>query len=198
MAIRQPVRKSAIEKKNQIIKKGFELIVDKGYHNVTCIDIAKYANVSTGIIYQYFIDKRDIFISGIKDYANTILYPDPTMIPDTISSVEVLEEVFKALLDSFIELHVYKKQAHERLMEVSNLDEEVADLFNQCEIAMTKKMSELLIKHGYYTDYMEEKIHMIYSLMDQLSHEIVYHKHSELNYEVMKKIVLKQIVSILS
>ena len=60
--IREPIKKSSIEKKNKIIEKGFELMCTKGYHNVTCVDIAKYAGVSTGIIYQYFKDKRDIFI----------------------------------------------------------------------------------------------------------------------------------------
>ena len=33
---------------------------NKGYHNVSCVDIAKYAGVSTGLIYQYFTDKKDI------------------------------------------------------------------------------------------------------------------------------------------
>ena len=60
--IRIPIKKSSIEKKERIIKLGFELMCLKGYHNVTCVDIAKYANVSTGIIYQYFKDKHDIFV----------------------------------------------------------------------------------------------------------------------------------------
>ena len=71
--IREPIKKSSIEKKNKIIEKGFELMCTKGYHNVTCVDIAKYAGVSTGIIYQYFKDKRDIFIEGVKDYSNKIM-----------------------------------------------------------------------------------------------------------------------------
>ena len=35
---------------------------NKGYYNISTPDIAKEANVSTGIIYQYFNDKKDIFI----------------------------------------------------------------------------------------------------------------------------------------
>ena len=48
---------------------------EKGYHNVNCVDIAKYAGVSTGIIYQYFTDKRDIFIEGVKNYSSNIMFP---------------------------------------------------------------------------------------------------------------------------
>ena len=31
--------------------------------------------VSTGIIYQYFNDKIDIFIVSVRDYADTIMFP---------------------------------------------------------------------------------------------------------------------------
>lgn len=47
---------------------------EKGYHNVNTVDIAKYADVSTGIIYQYFSDKRDIFIEGTKNYCHEVVY----------------------------------------------------------------------------------------------------------------------------
>ena len=49
--IRNPIKKSSIEKKNKILEKGFTLMCEKGYHNVNSVDIAKYAGVSTGIIY---------------------------------------------------------------------------------------------------------------------------------------------------
>ena len=73
--IREPIKKTSIEKKKRIIEKGFELMCNKGYHNVSCVDIAKYAGVSTGLIYQYFTDKKDIFLEGVKDYSNKIMFP---------------------------------------------------------------------------------------------------------------------------
>ena len=73
--IRNPIKKSSIEKKNKILEKGFTLMCEKGYHNVNSVDIAKYAGVSTGIIYQYFTDKRDIFIEGVKNYSSNIMFP---------------------------------------------------------------------------------------------------------------------------
>ena len=52
--VREPIKKSSILKKEKIIEKGFELMCEKGYHNVSSVDIAKYTGVSTGCIYQYF------------------------------------------------------------------------------------------------------------------------------------------------
>lgn len=39
-------------------------------HNVTCVDIVKYDEVLTGIIYQYFKDKQYIF----KDFINKTMF----------------------------------------------------------------------------------------------------------------------------
>lgn len=61
--IRVPTQKRSIEKKENIIKAGFELICEEGYYNTNTAKIAKKAGVSTGIVYQYFNDKHDIFVS---------------------------------------------------------------------------------------------------------------------------------------
>ena len=73
--IRTPVQKRSIEKKDKIIEAGFNLICKKGYYNTNTAEIAKEAGVSTGIVYQYFRDKHDILIEGIKRYATDIFYP---------------------------------------------------------------------------------------------------------------------------
>ena len=64
--IRIPKQKRSIEKRNRIIEKGFELICKNGYYNTTTNDIAKYADVSTGIVYQYFKDKKEIYYYAVK------------------------------------------------------------------------------------------------------------------------------------
>ena len=111
--IREPIKKSSIEKKNKIIEKGFELMCTKGYHNVTCVDIAKYAGVSTGIIYQYFKDKRDIFIEGVKDYSNKIMFPMIDILKENKFDKSNLKDVISRLIDSFIKTHTMSKKAHE-------------------------------------------------------------------------------------
>ena len=65
--IRKPIQKRSIEKKEKIIQSGFELICKKGYYNTNTAEIAKNASVSTGIVYQYFKDKHDIFIEALKN-----------------------------------------------------------------------------------------------------------------------------------
>ena len=41
----------SLEKKEKIIKAGFNLMCKKGYYNTNTVEIAKFAGVSTGIVY---------------------------------------------------------------------------------------------------------------------------------------------------
>ena len=86
---RMSTQKRFVEKRDKIISKGFELMCNKGYHNVNTIDFAKYAEVSTGIIYQYFNDKKDIFIEGTKKYLEDIMFPIFKYIDEKINIKEI-------------------------------------------------------------------------------------------------------------
>lgn len=195
--VREPIKKTSIAKKEKIIEKGFELMCNKGYHNVTCIDIANYAGVSTGIIYQYFKDKRDIFISGTKDYANKIMFPMIDIIVNKKIDKNNLKEILSKMIDSFIKTHTIKREAHEELMAMSNLDKDIAKIFIESELKMTKQISELLVENGFAKKNIEEKVHIFTNMIDNYCHEVVYHKHKDLDYDAMKEEILNIIVSIL-
>ena len=195
--VREPIKKTSIAKKERIIKKGFELMCNKGYHNVSCVDIAKYANVSTGIIYQYFNDKRDIFIEGTKDYADKIMFPMLGIIDNKDVDKKNIREVFVKMIDSYIKTHTIKKEPHEELMAMSCLDKDIANIFNDREMLLTMKVSRILIKGGFNDKNIEEKVHLLIGIIDNYCHEVVYHKHKDLNYDVMKEELLDIIVNFL-
>ncbi len=195
--VREPIKKTSIAKKERIIKKGFELMCNKGYHNVSCVDIAKYANVSTGIIYQYFNDKRDIFIEGTKDYADKIMFPMLGIIDNKDVDKKNIREVFVKMIDSYIKTHTIKKEPHEELMAMSCLDKDIANIFNDREMFLTMKVSSILIKGGFNDKNIEEKVHLLIGIIDNYCHEVVYHKHKDLNYDVMKEELLDIIVNFL-
>lgn len=190
---RMPTQKRSIEKRNKIIEKGFELICEQGYHNISTPDIAKAANVSTGIIYQYFNDKKDIFIEGVKNYSHGILYPMFDLIEENNLSNVSIEEILNTLINSFIKNHTISKKAHEELMAMTHLDEDVAAIFKESEFKLTSKIEQTLIKNNIIIENAREKIHLIIGIVENLCHEIVYHKHDEINYDIMKQEVISMI-----
>ncbi len=191
--IRKPIQKRSIEKKEKIIESGFELICEKGYYNTNTAEIAKNAGVSTGIVYQYFKDKHDIFIEALKKYADNIFYP---MLNISIKEFDKnnLAEIIKKMINSFIQNHKLSQSAHEEIMAMAHSDKDVAFYFHKREMEMTVKIYDLFVKNGFNDKNLMEKSHICIGLIDNLCHEIVYHKHNELNYEIMTNICINTIV----
>ena len=193
--IREPIQKRSIEKKEKIIECGFELICKEGYHNINTAEIAKAAGVSTGIIYQYFKDKHDILIEGIKRYSDSIFYP-MLKITDSPFKKEDLKNVLRQMISKFVENHKLSQVAHEEITAMAHSDAQIAKIFYESEINMTDKISDLLIQNGFSNENIHEKVHTIIHLIDDLCHEIVYHKHENLNYDSMIDIVIDCICKI--
>ena len=121
--IRVPTQKRSIEKRNKILENGFNLMCENGYFNTSTPDIAKAAGVSTGIIYQYFKDKKDIFIEGVKNYAESIMFPMIDILENENIKIDNLDNVIKSMINIFIQNHTISKKAHEELMAMSHLDD---------------------------------------------------------------------------
>lgn len=194
--IREPKQQRAIEKKQKIIEKGFELMCEKGYYKVNTKDIAKYAGVSTGIIYQYFNDKKEIFIAGTKNYSQKVFYPAINILnKDNINN---LDKTIDEIIDKFIKNHTMSKKAHEQLMAMTHLDSDIANVFRQNEITMTKNICTYLENNNIKINNTKEKVHIIIGIIDNLCHELIYHKHKEIDYNTMKEEVKKIIIDILN
>lgn len=194
--IREPIQKRSIEKKEKIISCGFNLICEKGYYNTNTAEIAKSAGVSTGIVYQYFKNKHDILIAGIEKYASDIFFPMLNAIDDQITN-DNIESILKDMINRFIENHKLSQNAHEEIMAMTHSDKEIADFFHERELYMTTVITNMLINNGFCADNLLERVHISIHLIDDLCHEIVYHKHPELNYNAMISFTIDTIKNIL-
>ena len=194
---RMPTQKRSIEKRNRIIEKGFELMCEKGYYNVSTPDIAEVAEVSTGIIYQYFNDKKDIFMEGVKNYSNSIMFPMHLVLENEDLKIDNIETVVKRMIEAYIKSHTISKKAHEELMAMSHLDEDVSNIFKNSELELTNKIVSIIKNNNIKIKNPIEKIHIAIGIIENLCHELVYHKHKDLNYNAMQDEVVKIITNIL-
>lgn len=196
--VREPIQKRSIEKKEKIIKYGFELICEKGYYNTNTAEIAKAAGVSTGIVYSYFTDKHDILLEGLKRFANSIFYPSVDFINDIEINENNLEQIIREIISKFIKNHKLSKSAHEEITAMAHSDKYVANFFHENEIEMTNVVTGLLKKNGFESKDLMERVHIVIGLIDNICHETVYHKHKNINYDTMTNIVINEIVHILT
>ncbi|MBR3249532.1 MAG: TetR/AcrR family transcriptional regulator [Clostridia bacterium] len=195
--IREPIQKRSIETKEKIIEAGFDLICNDGYYKTNTSKIAKKAGVSTGIIYQYFKDKKDILLSGLDKYADDIFYP-MLNISNVKFDKENFIDIIKNMINKYISNHKLSKTAHEEITAMAHSDKDVAYFFYKREMDMTFKIASALTESGFSITNINEKVHIVIGLIDNLCHEIVYHKHNELDYDVMTNIVMAEIVTILT
>ena len=193
--IREPKQQRAIEKKERIIEAGFNLICKNGYYNTNTAEIAKEAGVSTGIVYQYFKDKYDIFIEGLEKYGDDIFYP-VLKHKDITFDKKDFDKLLKRMIDHYINNHKVSDVAHEEIMAMVHSDKRVAEYYYNREIELTNALKNILINNGFKDDSLSEKIHIMMGLIDNLCHEVIYHKHSNMNYDIMTELVIDNIMNL--
>ncbi len=187
--VREPQQERSIEKKNKIINAGYSLFSEVGYYGTNTAEIAKRAGVSTGIVYGYFSDKRDILISVLDIYINKTVEPLFSFL-DKIKPPLSISNIIEKVLEEVIKTHKNNRKIHEALHSLASSDEAVNAEFIALEDSITIKFSEKLIALGYKTENLVEKIHFAMDIIQSFSHEYVFDKHDYIDYSVMRKMVL--------
>ena len=148
--LRNPTQKRAIEKRHKILEYGFKLICEKGLYNTDATQIAKYAGVSTGTVYQYFTDKKDIFIQGLKKYSETLMFPI-NKLKDKKLNKDNLSESFRNIIQLSIDSHKISESAHEEIIALQHTDKDVRKIFKEHEIKATETLVNLLEENNIKT-----------------------------------------------
>ena len=130
--VREPQKQTSIDKKRRIIDAGLKLISEKGYFATNTAEIAKEAGVSTGIVYQYFYDKKDILVHAVKLYFDKIFEPIEQNLK-TIKDISNMDDALKSLILASIEAHRRNSLAHEEIVAMSHIDEDIHNLFIESE-----------------------------------------------------------------
>ncbi len=183
--VREPIKSTSKDKKNRIIEAGLEVFCKKGYYSTTTPDIAAAAGVSTGIVYSYFKDKNDIFLQALDLYFERVYHP----LMQKIEAIKFnnLSKTIDDLIDLAIKTHSDNFAAHEEMIAMSHLDEKIHERFMVAEQRLTYFATEILKKNGIDLPNLRERAHIAYNMIENLSHEYVFHKHDFIDYAVMKK-----------
>ncbi len=186
--IRVPKQERSIEKKNKIIQAGYELFSEVGYYGTNTVEIAKRAGVSTGIVYGYFEDKRDILINVLEIYIDKVYEPLSHIIENTIKPVD-MSRLALAVIDKTIELHEQNAKLHNTLHSLATTDEAVNAQFINLENKITEQVSKQLVRLGINENNIIEKVHLAMNIVQSYAHETVFDSHSYIDYLKMKELV---------
>lgn len=194
---RIPVQKRSIEKKEKIVTAGFELFCEKGYYKTNTIEIAKRAGVSTGALYSYFSDKRQIFIESFHQYLESISKKllhrlNICLCPFNLSTF------IEKWVNEYIDLYSKSNLALVQLRLVIAEDSEINHHFSDLENSYFSDIADLLKSEGINCDNLFEKVYISCILIDSLRQEKAAFSHNDLNFNVLKAQTQAIIYNILS
>ncbi len=185
---RQPQQERSIEKKNKIINASYELFSEVGYYGTNTAEIAKKAGVSTGIVYGYFRDKRDILISVLDIYIERAFAPLFKMIDKLYAPIDI-EEFVTQFIEIIIKSHKNNAKMHEALHSLTSTDEAVNNEFMRTEDQLTNNITEKLSLLGINIQKANERVHLALGIVQNFAHEVIFDKHDYIDYNAMKDLV---------
>jgi AcrR family transcriptional regulator len=195
--IREPRQSRSIEKKKKIAQAGFKLFCEKGFHHTNTNEIAKEAGVSTGIVYHYFKDKKAIFLATMDQVVPPF---DVEMIKQLHLSKDrkKLEAFLSDIIDKDIQLHEISKVSHEEFHAMRHSDPDVAEYMNKFNDQFLSAIVDALPSLGFSISHPQEKVDMIYHMIDQYCDAVVLNKRAAINYDDMKVLLIETILNLLN
>ncbi|MDE6060122.1 MAG: TetR/AcrR family transcriptional regulator [Clostridia bacterium] len=193
--VREPKQERSIEKKHKILKAGYELFSNVGYYNTNTAQIAKQAGVSTGIVYGYFKDKRDILLDVLAIYVEQAFSPVLELM-DKLEAPINYYVLAKDVLDSAIGIHRSNAKIHEALHSMSHCDEAVNDRFIELEDEITLQISNKLAALGADSPNLTERVHFAMDVVQSFAHEYIFDNHTYIDYTAMRTIVENTLVAL--
>ena len=172
--IRVPRQKRSIETKEKIVKSGLELFLTKGYYNTNTAEIAKNAGVSTGIVYSYFKDKKNILMEVMDKFFESLLFPVLNKIDD-LKRCSIKEFIINYLDGAIVGHLKLSKKVHQEIEALQYVDEEIEVCFEKITERMIEKVTKLLIELGFSSENIHEKLHIAFPILEHVTHELSYH-----------------------
>ena len=188
--IRKPQQERSIDKKNRIIT------AENGYYNTNTVQIAKRAGVSTGIVYGYFRDKKDILREVTSLYMDKVTKPILNLF-DNLEAPFDARDLVCNIVDLVIRAHGENAGIHEALHSLTHTDPEISAQFIRLEDELTLNVAERLTRLDVLKDGAKEKVHFAMDVLQSFAHEYIYDHHAYIDYDRLKMLVTDCVVALI-
>lgn len=192
-----PIQARSQKTKEKILRSALSMYSKKGYHSTTVDEIAAEADVSTGIAYRYFRNKKDILLSAISYAAENIVSIaniDGIDIPEDTADIT---SYLRAVLKGFEELHLKFRDIHEELEGLKHTDEDVRKLYNSISSQKMENVIENLKVLLPGAVNICEKAYLSVGIMEQYCHMKMNESAVEMDYDVLREKTIDSVICVL-
>ena len=99
----------------------------------------------------------------------------------------------KDMIKHHIDEHKVSKKAHEELTAMIHSDPEFAKYYYDKEIELTEKIKTILLNNHFRDNHLDERVHIMLGMIENLCHEVIYHQHKDMDYDLMTDLVINNI-----
>jgi AcrR family transcriptional regulator len=122
----------------KIMNSFYSLMKKKDFHSITTAEIAKNAEVTEGLIYKYFKDKKDLLYQVLNDHFFEFMAKIENRVAHEKTCIKKLEVIIFASLESYAHNRAFSKIL---LLEVRNSPE----YFNSSAYGLVRKYAGIIL-----------------------------------------------------
>jgi AcrR family transcriptional regulator len=170
-----------------------------GLDAVTTNRIAEVAGVSIGSVYQYFPDKRAIFLALHERHVDEVSrLVERTLVDHADAPLAVL---LRALVDALVDLHARDPELHELLLTVPHRSDGTRDfavrLRGALRLTLEARAYEIGVADVRAAGDLERVLFVVSNLLDGLCHAAALRRPSRLSLSAAKDEVVRAILAYL-
>lgn len=195
--VRIPQQKRSIEKKEKIIKAAMDIFMESGYLNTNTADIAKAAGISTGSVYAYFKDKKDILLICLYRFGERLT----KQIGEKVKSLSFNEDIkntMVSVLRIFVNYQNWTKLLHDEIMSLKYIDTDVKNYFRDIQKTMIGEVVNQLKLSGYVFSNEKEQTFLLFQMIMGIEDELAFDHSADINQEILIDECARIIVSMLT
>ena len=174
------VQKRAIETREKIIVSALDMYTKKGYNKTTVDEIAKNADLSVGIAYRYFKNKKALLLSALEYGFEKISELSGT------SPTDLFGENLENALTAFEKIHTDYRNLHEELEGLRHTDEDVRKLYNEFTQEAIQDVYDRLPEDIKNKPHSFENLHIAIGIMEDYCHHYLNKDLSDRELEYMR------------
>lgn len=142
--MRKPKQKRSLETLRKIAEAGERLFSEQGFHGTNSKEIAAEAGVSIGAFYDYFPDKKALFMEVSRRYTQRVMeriFPEGS--PPGASQIPPRDLVY-GIIRAALDAHDLSPQFHREAMAMRYSDPDIQSLMEQEEEEILSRLRNTL------------------------------------------------------
>jgi AcrR family transcriptional regulator len=194
--VRVPQQKRSIEKKEKIIEAAYRIFNISGYFGTNTAEIAKEAGLSTGSVYAYFTDKKDILMACLNQFGDR-LTEDICREIGGLSAAGDIFVIVEKVLQILGEFHKQSELYHNEVMSLRYRDEDVKNYFVNIQRTMMEAVTKAIEEHGYSFGHSREQTYLLFRMIDGIEDELAFNEHPDIDHDILIEECSRLIISML-